>query len=46
MAWAEWFPPLCVGMTFSALGLLKLWGLSKGIVGGAGRPLTQRLCGT
>jgi hypothetical protein len=42
----DWFPPAAVGLMFTILGSLKLWGLKQGIVGGAGKPFTQRLCGT
>jgi hypothetical protein len=35
---AEWLVPAIVGASFTLLGLLKLYGLSKGMVGG--------LCGT
>ena len=28
------------------LGSIRLWGLKRGIVGGAGKPVVQRLCGT
>jgi hypothetical protein len=43
---AEWLPPAVVGGTFTLLGCLKLYGLSRGVVGGAGKPLVTRLCGT
>ncbi len=46
MAIADWLPPLSIGVCFSTLGSLKLWGLNRGIVGGADKPLSQRLCGT
>jgi hypothetical protein len=39
-------PPAAVGVTFTLLGSLKLWGLTRGIVGGADKPAVQRLCGT
>jgi hypothetical protein len=39
-------PPLTVGITFTALAGLKLYGLRHGIVGGARKPAMQRLCGT
>jgi hypothetical protein len=45
-AFGDWFPLAAVGLTFTVLGSLKLWGLKQGIVGGAGKPFTQRLCGT
>ena len=45
-AFSDWFPPATVGLTFTLLGSVKLWGLRRGIVGGAGKPVVQRLCGT
>jgi hypothetical protein len=42
----DWFVPLVVGTTFTALGSLKLYGLAKGVVGGADKPLATKLCGT
>ena len=32
---SDWFPLAAVGVTFMVLGSLKLWGLNRGIVGGA-----------
>jgi hypothetical protein len=46
ISFADWFPLATVGLTFTLLGSLKLWGLKQGIVGGADKPLTQRSCGT
>ncbi len=43
---ADWFPQVMVGLTFTLLGSIKLWGLRRGIVGGADKPFVQRLCGT
>jgi hypothetical protein len=43
---ADWLPPALVGLTFTLIGSLKLWGLKRGIVGGADKPFTQKLCGT
>ena len=42
----DWLPPATVGVTFTLLGSIKLWGLYRGIVGGADKPVVQRLCGT
>jgi hypothetical protein len=42
----DWLPPAVVGLTFTLLGALKLYGLSRGVVGGAGKPFVTRLCGT
>jgi hypothetical protein len=46
IALSDWLPLLTVGLTFTLLGSIKLWGLRKGIEGGADKPFTQRLCGT
>jgi len=43
---ARWLPPLTVGVIFTLLGCLKLYGLGRGIVGGAAKPFVVRLCGT
>ncbi len=40
------FPLALAGTMFTLLGILKLWGLRRGIVGGADKPAVQRLCGT
>jgi hypothetical protein len=42
----DWLPLVSFGTTFTALGSIKLWGLSRGIVGGGDEPALQRLCGT
>lgn len=42
---AEWLPPLLVGLSFTLLGSLKLYGLLRGIVGGHEKPLMTQLCG-
>jgi hypothetical protein len=46
LTFGDWFPLAAVGLTFTILGSLKLWGLKRGIVGGGGKPVVQRLCGT
>jgi hypothetical protein len=46
VVFSDWFPPALAGLTFTILGGIKLWGLNRGIVGGAGKPAVQRLCGT
>ena len=43
---ADWLPPLMVGVLFTALGILKLVGLRRGVGGGRNKPVAQRLCGT
>ena len=45
-ALAEWLPLAVIGVTFTALGSIKLYGLYRGIEGGADKPAMQRLCGT
>lgn len=46
ITFADWFPLAMGGLVFTLLGSVKLWGLRRGIVGGAGKPVVQRLCGT
>jgi hypothetical protein len=41
----DWFPSALVGVTFVSLGLLKIYGWRKGIVGGGGKPASCRLLG-
>jgi hypothetical protein len=38
--------PLLIGIHFTVFGCLKLYGRSRGIVGGAGETFQNRLCGT
>jgi hypothetical protein len=40
------FPPLLIGVLFTVLGCLKVYGVTRGMVGGGGKPLWERLCGT
>jgi hypothetical protein len=42
----DWFPQAVVGTTMTTMGSIKLWGLSRGIVGGADKSALQRMCGT
>ena len=42
----DWLPLALVGLTFTLLGCVNLWGLNRGSVGGADKPVIQRLCGT
>jgi hypothetical protein len=42
----DWFIPAFIGLSFTVVGGLKLYGLLTGIVGGAEKPLVTRLCGT
>jgi hypothetical protein len=43
---ATWFPAALVGVTFTSLGLIKVYGFSRGIVGGGCKPVSERLCGS
>ena len=45
-ALADWLPPACVGIAFTTIGALKIYGFSRGIVGGGCKPAAQRLCGS
>ena len=46
ITFADWFPLATVGLMFTILGSVKLWGLKQGIVGGSDKPFAQRRCGT
>jgi hypothetical protein len=46
LAFSDWFPLAMAGLTFTFLGGIKLWGLYRGILGGADKPAVQHLCGT
>jgi hypothetical protein len=43
---SDWLPPAVVGVTFTLLGSLKLYGLVRGVVGGPDKPFMVKLCGT
>jgi hypothetical protein len=43
---SDWLPMAAAGVLFTMMGGIKLWGLTRGIVGGADKPAVQRLCGT
>ena len=43
---ADWLPPALGGTTFTLMGALKLYGLARGVVGGADKAFATRLCGT
>ncbi len=45
IAFSDWFPNALVGTAFVSLGLLKIYGWRKGIVGGGGQPVSCRLLG-
>jgi hypothetical protein len=42
----NWFIPGLIGLQFTLLGSLKLYGLCRGVVGGADKSFITRLCGT
>ncbi len=46
ISFTDWFVPALIGATFTLIALLKLYGLSRGVVGGADKPFATRLCGT
>jgi hypothetical protein len=46
MAIEDWLPPATVGLTFTGLGVAKLYGRARGIVGGGAKPWTQRMAGS
>ena len=46
VTFADWLPPAIVGVTFTVIGCLKLYGVYHGIEGGPGQPLVRQLCGT
>ena len=41
-----WLPSAAVGSLFTLIGLLKVYGLIRGVVGGRDKPLFQYACGT
>jgi hypothetical protein len=43
---ADWLPPAVVGGIFTFIASLKLYGLARGVVGGADKPFLTKLCGT
>jgi hypothetical protein len=42
---ADWLPPASVGIAFTTLGFVKIYGWKKGIIGGGGKPASCRLLG-
>jgi len=43
---ADWLPLLAVGSWFTLLGTFKMYGAVRGIEGGCGKTVGDRLCGT
>ena len=39
-------PLLIVGLSFTTVGVLKIYGRTKGIIGGGGKPASVRLLGS
>ena len=46
ISFTYWLIPAIIGVQFTLLGSLKLYGLAKGVVGGADKPFVTKLCGT
>jgi hypothetical protein len=46
MAFEDWLPPLAAGVTFTGLGVAKVYGVFHGIQGGGCKPAKDRACGT
>jgi hypothetical protein len=46
ISFTDWFVPALIGATFTLIGSLKLFGLSRRVVGGADKPFVTQLCGT
>ena len=36
VSFGDWFPHACVGLTFTGLGAMKLYGRIHGVIGGGG----------
>ncbi len=45
-SFTEWSPNALVGIAFTTMGCLKMYGRSRGIMGGGGKPWTQRCLGS
>jgi hypothetical protein len=46
IALSGWLPLGAVSVSFTTVGILKVYGFRKGTVGGAGRPASCRLLGS
>ena len=42
----DWLPPLAVGITFTFLGALKMYGALRGVQGGCEKTFGEKLCGS
>ncbi len=45
-SFSDWFPVALTGVFMTLFGLIKLYGLARGVVSGRGRPMAERLCGS
>jgi hypothetical protein len=45
-SFTDWLMPPIIGATFNLIGSFKLYGLAKGVVGGADKRYVAQLCGT
>jgi hypothetical protein len=46
IAHLNWLIPGFIGVTFTLVGALKLFGLHRGIECGANKPFVEKLCGS
>ena len=46
ISFTDWFVPALIGATFTLIGSLKLYGSSKGVVGGVDKPFLTKHGGT
>ncbi len=46
IAFADWFPLLILGCTFTTFGFSKVYGFKHNIVGGGGKPWRDRFLGS
>jgi hypothetical protein len=42
---SDWLPPALVGIIFTTFATIKLYGMSRGVVGGGEKPWRQRCLG-
>jgi hypothetical protein len=42
----DWLPSASMGVFFTTFGMLKIWGLRRGIIGGCGKSAMTRACGS
>jgi hypothetical protein len=45
MTSVNWLIPMIMGSTFTLIGVAKIYGLTRHIVGGADKPFVTQLCG-